>query len=210
MKKTLTEIHEDVPADHYDKGYHHNILQKYWHSRRIIEIKRMLPTQLGKILDVGCHAGFITENILRAVEYQTLDGIDISKQAIKHAKKRIKQGNFVVGDAHKLPYKQNQFDSLFCFEALEHLENPPIVIKEMKRVLKKNGAIYILVPTDNLLFRSNWKLWNQVYPIWKHAHVQSFQSDRLVELLIANGFTIEKVKRFHSNMLLLVKARKIS
>ena len=91
---------------------------------------------------------------------------------------------------------------------LEHVENPEKIIREIKRVLKRNGKVIILVPTDNFLFRIIWMLWNRIYHVWNHAHIQSFKSDTLVLLLKKNGFKIEEIKRFNLNMLLLIRASK--
>lgn len=205
--KTLTQLHEDVPSDHYDRGYKYNIFQKFWHTRRIAEIKKIYPNPKGNIADIGCHSGFLTAEIVDANE-KNLYGLDISPQAIKVAKKRLKNGTFVRGDAHALPYKNNFFDVVYCLEMLEHVNNPELVLREIKRVLKKNGKAIILVPTDNLLFRIIWYFWNIVYPVWNHTHVQSFQADSLEKLLKKNKFTIDTVKRFNLNMLLLIRASK--
>jgi ubiquinone/menaquinone biosynthesis C-methylase UbiE len=209
MNKTLTEIHEDVPADHYDRGVKNNLWQKFWHKKRIHEVKKMTSTRMGNVLDVGCHSGFMTEKIIKSSLYNKIYGIDVSKEAIVLAKKRIKQGKFVLGNAHDLPFKENFFDVVFCLEILEHVEKPQKVMSEIKRVLKKNGQVIVLVPTDNLLFKSIWYVWNIMYPVWKHAHIQSFKSNSLIELLEKQGFTVEQVKRFNLNMLVLVKASKL-
>ena len=40
--KSLLEIHEDVPAEHYDVGIKRNLFQKYWHFRRFKEILKVI------------------------------------------------------------------------------------------------------------------------------------------------------------------------
>lgn len=45
-----------------------------------------------------------------------------------------------------LPLEDNVFDYIICSEVLEHISQPEKVLKEMQRVLKKGGSIYICVP----------------------------------------------------------------
>lgn len=51
-----------------------------------------------------------------------------------------------VADAHHLPYADNSVDVIFCDAVLEHLRTPEQAVKEMYRVLKKEGRIYVSVP----------------------------------------------------------------
>ena len=55
----------------------------------------------------------------------------------------------VVGDAHKLPFKNDEFDVVLCSEVLEHLHSPEIALLEMKRVLKSGG---ILILTTRFIY----------------------------------------------------------
>ncbi len=176
--------------------------------RRIVEIRKFSkPT--GRILDIGCHAGFLTKAIIQGYPKIDLFGIDVSHQAIAKAKKRIPSGHFRVANALRLPYKSNFFTNIYCIEMLEHTEKPENVLCEIKRVLKKNGEAVILVPNDSLLFKTIWKLWNMIYPVWKDAHVQSFNEKSLKKILRTAGLKTTQTKKFNLNMLLLVKAVKV-
>jgi len=52
--------------------------------------------------------------------------------------------NFVLADAHYLPFQDHAFSKVHCFHTLEHLENPIQILKEMKRVV--NGSIEVRIP----------------------------------------------------------------
>ena len=52
----------------------------------------------------------------------------------------------IVGDGSNLPILSNSFDVVICQAVLEHLKEPKDVIKEIYRVLKIGGLIYIEVP----------------------------------------------------------------
>jgi len=52
----------------------------------------------------------------------------------------------VVADIHNLPFEDNSADAVICESSLEHLKSPEKAVKEMHRVLKPGGLIYISVP----------------------------------------------------------------
>ncbi len=209
MSKKLNKLHEDISPDHYDLGIKRNLFQKIWHRRRFSELSRITTPVKGKILDVGCHSGLFTQKILQWTNADEVYGVDISPKAIERAQKRIKKSHFIVGDAQKLLFKSNYFDAVFCLEMIEHVDYPEKVIKEIYRVMKKGGYGVILIPSENLLFKVVWFLWNLYYPVWKHVHVQSFRGNVLENMLKREGFKILSSKTFNLNMLKLVKVIKI-
>ncbi len=208
MGKSLREIHESVPADHYDQGIKKNLFQRYWHARRFSEMCKVIDPVEGAVLDVGCHAGTFTQFVLKCIKSRDIYGIDISHSAIDRIRKKIPYGHFEVADAGNLPFRDNFFDAIFCLEVLEHVDNPLEVLGEIRRVMKKDGYGVILVPTDNRLFRIVWSLWILYYPVWRHAHVQSFSANSLENSLEKVGLKVLKVKTFNLRMLKLVTFEK--
>lgn len=204
MHKTLLEIHEDVPANHYDKGIKSNLFQRVWHNRRFKEVLREVMPVSGPVLDVGCHGGTFTLKILGKIDSKEIYGFDISKSAIEYAKKKIPYGHFEVADAANIPFKDNFFDAAFCLEVLEHVDDPKAVLIQMKKKLKKGGYGVILVPIEGKLFKTIWFIWTLYYPVWKHAHVQSFQNGTLERMLKDLNFKIKNVKNFNLGMLKLI------
>lgn len=208
MSKSLLEIHEEVPANHYDKSIQNNIFQRYWHTRRFQEVLKVIKPVNGPVLDIGCHGGTFTEKILTKIKSQKIYGIDVSQKAIEFISKRIPYGKFKVADGESLPFKSGFFDTVFCLEVLEHVDSSQKVVMEIKRVLKKGGYGVILIPTTSILFKLIWSLWVLVYPVWKHAHVQNFPKQTLEETLKQQGLKVTYVKFFNSDMLKLVVFKK--
>lgn len=208
LRKSLQEIHEDVPADHYDRGIKKNLFQKFWHYRRFSEVLDIVQSVDGPVLDIGCHSGTFTANIIKKIQPREIYGIDVSPKAIALIQKRVPNGHFQVSDATTLPFKNNFFDAIFCLEVLEHIDNPQAVISEMRRVLKKGGYGVILVPSESKLFKIIWFLWTLYYPTWSHAHVQSFDGFKLEKLINQFNLKIKKVKTFNLAMLKLIKFEK--
>lgn len=205
MSDKLNNLHEDISPYHYDMGIKKNLFQKIWHSRRFNEIAKIITPIKGRILDVGCHSGLLSQKIFQWTGADEIYGVDISKKAVERAQKRIKSGHFMVGDAQNLSFKSNYFDAVFCLEMIEHVDYPEKVLKEIYRVMKKGGYGVILIPTENLLFKIVWFLWNLYYPVWKHVHVQSFNGNLLENMLRKEGFKIVSVKTFNLNMLKLIR-----
>ncbi len=52
----------------------------------------------------------------------------------------------VVGDAQQLPFADEVFDGIICQAVLEHVPRPQEVTSEMRRVLRREGIIYVEVP----------------------------------------------------------------
>lgn len=201
VHRNLLEIHEDVPANHYDEGIKTNLFQKIWHTRRFLEILKIVKPLNGRVLDVGCHGGTFTQKLLDKIGTRKIYGIDISSSAIGLIRKRIPYGKFEVADAESLPFEDNFFDACFCLEMLEHVDYPIKVLSEIYRVLKVGGYAIILVPTDNKLFKFIWFFWTLYFPVWRHAHVQSFKNDELEKTLTELNFKNVNSKTFNLGML---------
>lgn len=99
-----------------------------------------------KVLDIGCGAGDLADEIAKRYESETY-GVDINETAIDKARKLgIKA---VVGDLDEsLPYQKSFFDVITAAEIIEHLVNPDHFLKETRRVLKGGG--YLVITTPNL------------------------------------------------------------
>ena len=52
----------------------------------------------------------------------------------------------VIGTVDRLPFKDNSFDAVLSLNVLEHVGNPHDSAKEMIRVLKPGGTLYVAVP----------------------------------------------------------------
>jgi len=98
------------------------------------------------ILNVGCGYGGL-EVALWEHRAKPL-GCDINKRFIKIAKLRgqtFAQNElpFLLCDGHKLPFRDEIFDVVACLAVLEHVTESYIVVKEMIRVLKHGGYVFI-------------------------------------------------------------------
>lgn len=212
-KKIGEDLHEHVPANWYFESLKKDSLQKIWHTTRFREVKSV-ASPAEKILDVGCADGVFSNVILKSTKAKKLIGLDVVKTSIAWAKKHWKNEKrmkFIVGDAHKLPFEKESFDAVFCLEALEHVADPMQVLKEFKRVMKKDGYGVFLVPSDNNLFKLVWWLWLHFYPrgwVWRETHIQTYRGSYLSVICKKAGFKVNIDKKFNFGMLHLVKVIK--
>jgi ubiquinone/menaquinone biosynthesis C-methylase UbiE len=51
-----------------------------------------------------------------------------------------------------LDFPDESFDFVYCYHALEHIERPAVAIREMARVLKRDGGYWIGTPNRSRLF----------------------------------------------------------
>lgn len=114
------------------------------------------------VLDIGFGQtdGIITQEIARKAKKAV--GIEIDKNDVIAAKKINKMPNcfFLEGDARKLPFKDNYFDIISCVDVIEHIpENREKIFKEMKRVLKSEGHIYIALENKFILKEPHYGLY---------------------------------------------------
>jgi len=121
-------------------------------SGLVIEYSRESPA----ILDSGCGEGYYTEGIAAALKNSgkipLIAGIDISKEAVRLAAKRLKNAEFAVATAYHMPLDDGSADIVLnCFS--------PLCTSEFLRVLKKGGHFIYVVPAPRHL----WELKCTVY-----------------------------------------------
>ena len=100
------------------------------------------------VLNAGCGAGYLNRMALdRGLKVVAVDVADkvIAENRFINRKFGYKM-KLVKASVYKLPFKKENFDAVVLTEVLEHLENPRQALKELSRVLKKNGLFFLTVP----------------------------------------------------------------
>lgn len=211
VKDKLDQIHESVPASYYDDSIANNPIKRFWHANRFKIIGQMVQDAEGELLDIGCSGGTFTNELSKKCK-ANITGVDISPEAIEYAKATYPHIDFMVHDAHQaqLPYADQSFDTVTLLEVLEHLLNPVEILQEMKRLVKKDGQVIVLVPAENFIFQTLWPIWTKLPfggKAWDDSHVQRFDGKKLKHLMEFIGYKILEEKRFVGGMLLAIKAQ---
>jgi SAM-dependent methyltransferase len=83
-------------------------------------------------------------------------GIDLSATLVDEARSRtpVEAANveFVVGDAHALPFEDGTFDAVRAERTVQHVDDPALVVSEMARVTRAGGRVAVTEPDWGLLF----------------------------------------------------------
>mgnify|MGYP001583979719 CR=1 FL=1 len=100
-----------------------------------------------KILDLGCGRG----EFLTAMKSKGYDIIGVEPDPYKdEAIERNKKDNGVEVEVLKvpgeaMPFQSETFDFIYCNDVLEHCKNPHQLLREIYRVLKPEGQMYLTV-----------------------------------------------------------------
>ena len=118
-------------------------------------LKNYKGIEKSKILDIGTGSGVIAHEIGKISK--NVYSVDIVDE-------RVIKNNFVFKKIkdEKLPFRDNEFDIIISNHVMAHVKNSELHLKEIKRVLKNNGIVYLsmlnrlwpLEPNFGLLFLS--------------------------------------------------------
>ena len=110
------------------------------------------------VLEYGC--GMNTKINWLAAKTNNRFSFDISDFAIEnHNKEAQKKGyptQYVVADAHELPYENETFDVVFGTAILHHLDLS-VAIAELSRVTKQNGIVVFVEPLGHNYFINKFR-----------------------------------------------------
>lgn len=98
------------------------------------------------VLDVACGEGYGSS--FMADVARSVDGVDISDEAVQHASTVYKKPNltFHQGSAIGLDFADASFDVVVSFETIEHLAEQAQMLAEIRRVLRPDGVLVISSP----------------------------------------------------------------
>ncbi len=134
-----------------------------------------------KILDVGCACGNLLF-YLREKGFENLYGIDYNKKLIENID--FKDIKVTEGDAQKTDFEENFFDVIVSSDSLEHMDDDLAVLKEMKRILNKDGILIVFVPAFNFL----WSYHDVI-----NQHKRRYNLRDLYKKVETAGFYVKKI-----------------
>lgn len=135
--------------DFLERGFYDELREKLCQT-----VKETVPKNAA-IVDAGCGEGYYTLGFLESTDCEIF-GIDISKEALKYAAKRVKKGKFAVASAFSLPFRDNSVDCVVSIFA-------PSAYEEFSRILKSDGKLIKAVPLDEHLWELKCAVYNEPY-----------------------------------------------
>lgn len=152
----------------------------YWVSE--IKVK-------GRFLDIGCALG----DTLEAARDMGADvyGIELNPNSVKICKE--KGLNVHCGNVEDAGYPANYFDIVWMSQVIEHLPSPKDCLKEIKRILKPDGRLYVFCPNAGSylakLFGKYWHGWHVPF------HFYGFNTKTMTEMAKNTGFVVKEIKK---------------
>lgn len=162
----------------------------YYNKLKLIEKN----SKIGKLFEIGCSNGYFL-SLARTNGWQ-VNGMDISNYAINKARKKYSL-KLSSGPAETMKIKKQAYNVVVMWDTIEHLTNPYLVLKNIHKLLKSNGRLFLSTGiTDDLLDKVTIG-----YSIWyvppNHLYFFSFKS--LSNILRLSGFKVVSI--FKSNVL---------
>lgn len=132
------QVFESEPSHHDDTSPWYKIVLEY-----------MVPIAGKKALEVACGRGGFASVL--ASQGATAFGADFSAAALNIARQRSIENKaspvaLVQTDAQQLPYPDESFDIVVSCETIEHLPDPMQGLREMARVCRTDGLLYLTTP----------------------------------------------------------------
>jgi 2-polyprenyl-3-methyl-5-hydroxy-6-metoxy-1,4-benzoquinol methylase len=155
-----------------------------------------LPKPVGRVLDVGCAEGAAV-SLLREGGATWITGIEMLPEPAAVA--ATVYDEVLVGDAlTELPNASGPFDTILCYDVLEHIYDPLALICALRGVAGANGRLHISVPNAShvsllrdLILRGTFG-----YQPAGHrdaTHIRWFTRSDIVKLVGEGGWSVESV-----------------
>ncbi len=120
-----------------------------------------------KIVDIACGGGRVAIPLAKMGAKVT--GVDISPDMLEYAKKYAKRSScssnlqLIQAKAWDIPLESNIYDKVLLLGILEHLPDKykRLAIKEAKRILKKNGDIFVVINNKESLLVKQYQKWKK-------------------------------------------------
>jgi glycosyltransferase involved in cell wall biosynthesis len=151
-----------------------------------------LRPHLGNIvLEIGSGIGTMPLELLPTDHYtcsdidpihiQRLENIFMSRPNVDVIKLNIEDED----DIHKVKIK---YDTVLCINVLEHLADHTQVLRNIHKLLTKQGKIILVVPNSPFLYNSLDKIL---------GHKRRYNIKEIENILIENGYAIRYIKTFN-------------
>jgi len=107
------------------------------------------------VLDAACGTAY-GARMMAAAGAREVVGIDIAEPVLSAVRPQMPDNvRLDAGDLRELPYSDDRFDLVVCFEAIEHFEDPFTVLDELVRVLAPEGLLLVSSPNRGVYQEGN-------------------------------------------------------
>ena len=139
---------QELIRDDFMRHWHEVLPSRYPIIERFNHGYAVRSARLGaKTLEIG--AGLGEHLAFEPRPHDNYWALELRDEMAKCIKRRYPEVNMVVGDCqHELPFDDQSFDRAVAIHVLEHLPNLPNAIAELRRVLKPDGELIVVIPCE--------------------------------------------------------------
>jgi len=147
-------------------------------------------------LDIGCGTGWAVGCVAAlAANKGSFYGVDLSSKMIEKATENFKGNDavhFIKSDVESIPLDDDFFDVIICTNSFHHYLHPGRALKEIRRLLKYGGTLYLLDPTADTWFI---KCIDKIGELLEPAHVKLYSTEEFRKLFADAGlkYSVSKV-----------------
>jgi ubiquinone/menaquinone biosynthesis C-methylase UbiE len=171
---------------------------------------RIAADQPGRVLDWGCGLGQIT-SLLRSRGVHT-EPFDYREDVSEPTRRPLEHYPTVEAlhsnDPVRLPYADDEFDSVLSLGVLEHVQDPDASLDEIVRVLKEGGTFYVYKLPNRFSYLEWIAKRMGLYYHGKLPHDRLYDKRRTLSILERHGFEVQEFKR--TNLLPLTLAHPLA
>ncbi|MEU7869404.1 methyltransferase domain-containing protein [Dactylosporangium sp. NPDC049140] len=135
-----------MPSNVYTHGHHESVLRSHRWRTAENSAAYLLPVLLDKmyVLDVGAGPATITRDLAGRVARVT--ALEVTEEAVAVAREGlagVDNAEVVLGDVHALPFPDDTFCVVHAHQVLQHVADPVLALREMRRVCKPGGYVAV-------------------------------------------------------------------
>lgn len=188
--KTLKDLWIKNGAYSDPETYNHvveKIFKRTTFAKDLVEvIKKENKKEDANTLDLGSGTGAISLELARKNPRMSITSADYSQDMLQKLKQESQNNGFSINTVNiefnqRFPFEVNSFDIITTANANRYIENMPIFIDEIKRVLKSEG---VFIWPILLMDRPQWK---------RNAGIKQPTSSRKIKKILENsGFEVKR------------------
>jgi len=167
---------EDIRKSYYDESI----------KNKIDELNILNKSMT--IVDLGAGDGYISRAVAKSVKRAV--AVDISKEMLRELQDRAGKSGInnietIECDGQDIKVKDSSFDIVFANMYLHHLEQPEVAVKEMFRIVKQGGLVFLA----DFYEHNDSEMMKKMHDVWP-----GFNIEEINKWFVKNGFKNVKIE----------------
>lgn len=155
------------------------------HERHVMAYEFTLDRlkQGDRVIEIGHGPGY---GLQLLASKANIIGLDVDPDIVAFAQNRYGAQYFKQYDGDHIPFDDRTFDAACMFQVIEHIRDDVAIVREIRRVLKEHGTLFLTTPNRVMRVPYGEKPWNE-------EHVREYYPEELGQVLTEAGFSDVKV-----------------